>query len=397
MGMRFQPAEMLGRLPEQFFARLVGKVAAKIRAGYDVINLGQGNPDLPTPPHIVEALKKAADKPKLHRYSPFRGYGFLREAVAEFYRREYGVTLDPEREVAVLFGAKAGLVEISQCFLNPGDLALVPDPGYPDYWSGIAIAGGKMGRMPLAADNGFLPDYSMLSARQLERAKLMFINYPNNPTGAVASREFFRETVELAAKHRILVVHDFAYGAIGFDGHRPASFLEVPGAKEVGVEFYTLSKTYNMAGWRVGFAVGNESAIEAINLIQDHYYVSLFGAVQAAAAEALLGPQDCVKELVSTYERRRNTLIEKLREAGWEVQPPAGSFFCWLPVPKGYTSEAFADLLLERAHVAVAPGRGFGEHGEGYVRVGLLTDESRLAEAAERIARLGLFTPSLKG
>ena len=393
--MRFQPADMLGRLPEQFFARLVGKVAAKIRAGHDVINLGQGNPDLPTPPHIVEALKKAADKPKLHRYSPFRGYGFLREAVAEFYRREYGVTLDPEREVAVLFGAKAGLVEISQCFLNPGDLALVPDPGYPDYWSGIAIAGAEMGRMPLTAENGFLPDYSMLSARQLERAKLMFINYPNNPTGAVASREFFRETVELAAKHHILVVHDFAYGAIGFDGKKPVSFLEVPGAKEVGVEFYTLSKTYNMAGWRVGFAVGNESVIEAINLIQDHYYVSLFGAVQAAAADALLGPQDCVKELVSTYERRRNAFIGKLREAGWEVQPPAGSFFCWLPVPKGYTSESFADLLLERVHVAVAPGNGFGEHGEGYVRVGLLTDESRLAEAAERIARLGLFTHSV--
>jgi len=393
--MRFQPADMIGRLPEQFFARLVEKVAAKIRAGHDVINLGQGNPDLPTPPHIVEALKKAADKPKLHRYSPFRGYRFLREAVAEFYRREYGVTLDPEREVAVLFGAKAGLVEISQCFLNPGDLALVPDPGYPDYWSGIAIAGAEMGRMPLTAENGFLPDYSMLSARQLERAKLMFINYPNNPTGAVASREFFRETVELAAKHHILVVHDFAYGAIGFDGKKPVSFLEVPGAKEVGVEFYTLSKTYNMAGWRVGFAVGNESVIEAINLIQDHYYVSLFGAVQAAAAEALLGPQDCVKELVSTYERRRNTFIGKLREAGWEVQPPAGSFFCWLPVPKGYTSESFADLLLDRVHVAVAPGNGFGEHGEGYVRVGLLTDESRLAEAAERIARLGLFTHSV--
>ena len=393
--MQFQPADMLKRLPEQFFARLVGKVAAKIRAGHDVIILGQGNPDLPTPPHIVEALKKAADNPKLHRYSPFRGYGFLRRAVAEFYRREYGVTLDPEREVAVLFGAKAGLVEISQCFLNPGDLALVPDPGYPDYWSGIAIAGAEMGRMPLTAENGFLPDYSMLSARQLERAKLMFINYPNNPTGAVASREFFRETVEVAAKHGILVVHDFAYGAIGFDGKKPVSFLEVPGAKEVGVEFYTLSKTYNMAGWRVGFAVGNESVIEAINLIQDHYYVSLFGAVQAAAADALLGPQDCVKELVSTYERRRNAFIGKLREAGWEVQPPAGSFFCWLPVPKGYTSESFADLLLERVHVAVAPGNGFGEHGEGYVRVGLLTDESRLAEAAERIARLGLFTHSV--
>jgi aminotransferase len=389
--MRFQPADALGRLPEQFFARLVSKVAAAIRAGHDVINLGQGNPDLPTPPHIVEALKRAADDPKFHRYSPFRGYDFLKEAVAEFYLREYGVKLDPEREVAVLFGGKTGLVEISQCFLNPGDLALVPDPGYPDYWSGIAMAGAEMELMPLTAENGFLPDYSSISDRKLERAKLMFLNYPNNPTGAVASREFFRETVELAAKRGILVVHDFAYGAIGFGGRRPVSFLEIPGAKEVGVEIYTLSKTYNMAGWRVGFAVGNESVVEAINLIQDHFYVSLFGAVQAAAAEALLGPQDCVRDLVAVYERRRNAFIGKLRESGWNVQPPEGSFFCWLPVPEGFTSESFADLLLERAHVAVAPGIGFGKRGDGYVRVGLLTDETRLAEAAERIVRLGLF------
>ncbi|WP_124727886.1 pyridoxal phosphate-dependent aminotransferase [Staphylospora marina] len=389
--MQFQTADALKRLPEQFFARLVGKVTAAVRAGHDVINLGQGNPDQPTPPHIVEALKRAADNPEFHRYSPFRGHAFLKNAVCEFYRREYGVTLDPEREVAVLFGGKTGLVEIAQCFLNPGDTALVPDPGYPDYWSGIAMAGGRMEMMPLREENEFLPDYRSIPETVRKSAKLMFLNYPNNPTGAVASRDFFRDTVEWASEHGILVVHDFAYGAIGFDGKKPVSFLEIPGAKETGIEIYTLSKTFNMAGWRVGFAVGNPSVIEVINLIQDHYYVSLFGAVQAAAAEALLGPQDCVRDLVNLYERRRNAFIGTLRASGWDVKPPAGSFFCWLPVPEGHSSESFADLLLEKARVAVAPGIGFGNAGEGFVRVGLLTDESRLAEAAQRMTRLGLF------
>ncbi|MBB5323919.1 aminotransferase [Anoxybacillus tepidamans] len=392
----FAQSELLKSLPKQFFASLVDKVGKVIAEGHDVINLGQGNPDQPTPPHIVAALQKAAANPKYHKYSPFRGYSFLKEAVAAFYKREYGVTVNPEKEVAILFGGKAGLVEIPQCLLNPGDVVLVPDPGYPDYWSGVALARAEMAMMPLRAENGFLPDYRELKEDVSKKAKLMFLNYPNNPTGAIATKTFFEETVSFAEKHGICVIHDFAYGAIGFDGQKPISFLQAEGAKEVGIEIYTFSKTYNMAGWRIGFAVGNESVIAAINLLQDHLYVSLFGAIQEAAAVALLGSQQCVHELVSLYESRRNTLVHALREIGWNVTAPAGSFFAWLPVPTGWTSEQFADVLLEKAHVVVAPGIGFGEHGEGYVRVGLLTSEERLQEAAARIAKLNIFQRAVK-
>lgn len=385
---RFEQAEVMGKLPEQFFAKLVKKVSHYVAQGYDVINLGQGNPDQPTPSHIVEALKEGADNPDYHKYSPFRGHGFLKQAAADFYKREYGVQLDPEKEVAVLFGGKTGLVELSQCYLNPGDTALVPDPGYPDYWSGIAMAGAKMETMPLLAENAFLPNYASLEENVLKEAKLMFLNYPNNPTAGVATKAFFEETVGLAKKHDILVCHDFAYGAIGFDGQKPVSFLEVEGAKEVGIEIYTLSKTFNMAGWRVGFAIGNEQVIESINLLQDHFYVSLFGAVQHAAAAALNESQECVDELVATYEKRRNAFIGRLKENGWDVQAPQGSFFCWLRVPEGYTSESFADHLLEKAHVVVAPGIGFGKEGDKYVRAGLLSSEKRLIEAADRIAKI---------
>ncbi len=387
----FEQSEILRNLPKQFFASLVSKVNDVVAKGNDVINLGQGNPDQPTPQHIVDALKQAADQPKFHKYSPFRGHSFLKKAAAEFYQSEYGVELDPETEVAVLFGGKAGLVEIPQCLLNPGDIALVPDPGYPDYWSGVELARAEMAYMPLKKENAFLPNYSEIDSDTLEKAKVMFLNYPNNPTGAIATKEFFEETISFAKKHEICVVHDFAYGAIGFDGKKPISFLEMDGAKDIGIEIYTLSKTYNMAGWRVGFAVGNSSVIEALNLIQDHMYVSLFSPIQAAAAAALTESQACVKELVDKYESRRNAFIGALHDIGWDVIAPAGSFFAWLPVPEGYTSVSFADLLLEKAHVAVAPGIGFGEYGDGYVRVGFLTDEDRLVEAANRIKKLGLF------
>ncbi|RFB18143.1 pyridoxal phosphate-dependent aminotransferase [Bacillus sp. HNG] len=387
----FEQSEILRNLPKQFFASLVAKVNNVVAQGYDVINLGQGNPDQPTPKHIVEALKRGAEQPKFHKYSPFRGHSFLKKAATEFYQREYGVELDPDTEVAILFGGKAGLVEIPQCLLNPGDIALVPDPGYPDYWSGVELARAEMAYMPLKEENAFLPDYSELESETLEKAKVMFLNYPNNPTGAVATKEFFEETISFAKEHDICVVHDFAYGAIGFEGKRPISFLEIDGAKDIGIEIYTLSKTYNMAGWRVGFAVGNPSVIEALNLIQDHMYVSLFSPIQAAAATALTKSQDCVKELVDKYESRRNAFIGALQDIGWDVKAPAGSFFAWLPVPEGYTSISFADLLLEKAHVAVAPGIGFGEYGDRYVRVGLLTDEDRLVEAANRIKKLNLF------
>ncbi|MGB7999508.1 MAG: pyridoxal phosphate-dependent aminotransferase [Anaerobacillus sp.] len=388
---KFQTSDALNRLPEQFFAKLAGKVNRYLEAGYDIINLGQGNPDQPTPPHIIESLQSAAEKPEYHKYPPFRGQPFLKQAVADFYKREFGVEVDPDKEVAVLFGGKAGLVEVSQCLLNKGDVALVPDPGYPDYWSGVAMAEGDMQMMPLLEENNFLPDYGMISENKLKKAKLMFLNYPNNPTAAVATKEFFDETISFADEHDICVVHDFAYGAIGFDGKRPISFLESEGAKNVGIEIYTLSKTYNMAGWRVGFAIGNPSVIEGINLLQDHFYVSLFSGIQEAAAEALLGSQACVEELRKTYESRRNVLIEGLHEIGWNVTSPAGSFFAWLKVPESFTSEQFADFLLEKVQIVVAPGNGFGEYGEGYVRVGLLTSEEILKEAVERIKSLNLF------
>lgn len=385
------PASRMQHLPTQFFAQLVKKANARMSEGHDVINLGQGNPDLPTPDHIVQAMKTAVEKPIYHRYPPFSGFSFLKEAVAKRYLEDYQVKLDPETEVAVLFGGKTGLVEISQILLNPGDVCLVPDPGYPDYWSGVALAGAEMAMMPLTEANDFLPDYDAISSDALKRAKLMFLNYPNNPTSAIANAAFYEQTVEFAQRNQIVVASDFAYGAIGFDGHTPISFLQTPGAKEVGIEFYTMSKTYNMAGWRVAFAVGNAELIRLINLMQDHMYVSLFGAVQDAAAAALSGSQQCVDDLVHTYETRRNTLFDAMKSIGWEVTPSPGSFFAWLPVPSGYSSAAFADLLLEQANVVVAPGIGFGTHGEGYVRLGLLADHSRLQEAIDRIGKLNLF------
>lgn len=389
--MKFEQSNILNQLPEQFFAKLALTVHQYVKEGYDVINLGQGNPDKPTPKHIVQAMQNAVENVDFHKYSPFRGQRFLKEAIRTFYEREYGVSLDPNEEVAILFGGKAGLVEIPQCLLNPGDTVLVPDPGYPDYWSGVALAKAKMEMMPLVKENNYLPDYDMLSDRMKNDAKLMFLNYPNNPTGATATEAFFKETVQFAEKHNICVVHDFAYGAIGFDGEKPRSFLQTDGAKEVGIEIYTLSKTYNMAGWRIAFAVGNKSVINALNLLQDHLYVSVFSAIQEAAAVAITSSQSCVEELVHTYESRRKVLMTAVQNIGWEATPPSGSFFAWLPVAEGFTSESFSKYLLEKAHVAVAPGHGFGQYGEGYVRVGLLTEEERIKEAVNRVQALNIF------
>lgn len=385
--MTFRLADRIVRLPEQFFSGLTRRVAAFQSQGYDVINLGQGNPDLPTPPHIVEALREAVLDPATHRYPPFRGLPELKEAAADFYRRTYGVKLDPEREVAILVGGKTGLVEVAELYLEPGDVALVPDPGYPDYLSGIALAGAKPYPLPITASNGYVPDLESVPESVWERAKVWYINYPNNPTGAGVTTSFFEQAIAKAHRHGVLIVHDFAYGAIGYDDHRPPSFMQVEGARETGIEIYTLSKTFNMAGWRVAFAVGNPQVIEHINLIQDHYYVSIFSAVQRASVAALRGPDDGIESLRQTYQRRRDAFLGALRSAGMDVPAPLGSFFCWIPLPSGASSVAFAEALLEEAHVAVAPGRGFGEHGEGHVRVGLLAPEDRLIEAAERMAR----------
>ncbi|MGG2075573.1 pyridoxal phosphate-dependent aminotransferase [Lysinibacillus irui] len=385
-------SKKLQQLPPQFFAALVQKVNSALEEGRDVINLGQGNPDQPTPPHIIQALQEAADNPQNHKYSPFRGIAELRQAASNFYKREYNVDINPDTEVAILGGTKIGLVELPLTVLNPGDTMLLPDPGYPDYLSGVVLGDVNFEVMPLFAENNFLPDYHALPNEVKEKAKLLYLNYPNNPTGGTATLAFFEETVRFAKEHNIIVSHDFAYGAIGFDGNKPISFLQAEGAKDIGIEMYTLSKTFNMAGWRIGFAVGNADIIAAINLIQDHLFCSQFPAIQQAAAAALTASQECADELRATYERRRNVLIEEAQRIGWQVTAPKGSFFAWLPVPVGYTSEQFADLLLEKADIAVAAGNGFGQYGEGYIRVGLLVSEERLREAIHRIEQLQLFT-----
>ncbi|SEA05103.1 aminotransferase [Thalassobacillus cyri] len=387
----FPHSDMLKQLPEQFFAVLADRMEKAVAEGHDVINLGQGSPDKPTPPHVIKRLQEASEEIENHKYPPFRGKKNLLNAVAEFYQREYGVDIDPDTEVALLFGAKAGLVELPLSLMNPGETMLVPDPGYPDYWSGPAMANVPMHKMPLLEKNNFLPVYDDIPEDVKKASKMLLLNYPNNPTGAMASEEFFDETIEFAEKNDLCVVHDFAYGAIGFDGNRPVSYLERPGAKDIGIEIYTMSKTYNMAGWRIAFAVGNPSVIEAINIIQDHFYCSIFGAVQDAAAEALTASQDGVDELVELYEDRRKALVEGAREIGWNVAAPEGSFFAWLKVPEGYTSASFADMLLEEAKILVAPGIGFGEHGEGYIRVGLVLEKERIQEALDRIKKLNIF------
>lgn len=381
----------LKKLPPHFFTQLLNKIEKAVDEGRDVINLGRGNPDQPTPPHIIKALQEAAEDPATHGYSPFRGTLELKQAVAEYYLREYDVTIDPETEVAVLGGTKIGVVELPLAIMNEGELLLLPDPGYPDYLSGVSLADIRFETMPLLKENGFLPDYTALSESQKNDAKLMYLNYPSNPTGVTATSEFYEDTVAFAKEHDIFVLQDFAYGGIGFGDKKPISFLQTEGAKEVGIEMLSLSKMYNMAGWRVGFAVGNAEIVEALNVLQDHLFTSIFPAVQRAAIEALTGPQQCVEELVELYEKRLNVLLTECERIGWDVTAPTGSFFAWLPVPEGFTSETFADLLLDKADVAVSSGNGFGVYGEGYIRVGLLESEERLEEAVRRIEKLGLF------
>lgn len=391
--MEFKQSQLLNNLPKQFFANLVAKVNKKIAAGVDVINLGQGNPDKPTPDYIVKSAQQWVADPQTHKYSLFRGLPAFKQAAADFYHEKYGVRLDPEKEVVILGGSKIGLVELPWALMNPGDTYLLPDPGYPDYLSGAALGKVKFATVPLLAENKFLPDLDAIPEELAHRAKFFYLNYPNNPTGAVATPEFYRQLVAWAKKYQVGIISDFAYGAIGFDDQQPVSFMETPGAKEVGIEFYTFSKTFNMAGWRIAFAVGNPDMIEALNLIQDHLFVSLFPALQRTAIDALTAPQrdQAVAQIVGRYEKRRDAFITAAAKIGWQAFVPRGTFYAWMPVPAGYTSEEFADLLLDQAGVAVAPGNGFGTHGEGYVRIGLLLAPDRLVEAVERIGKLNLF------
>ncbi|ABB16059.1 MULTISPECIES: LL-diaminopimelate aminotransferase [Carboxydothermus] len=378
-------ATRVRNLPPYLFARIERLIAEKKEAGVDVISLGIGDPDTPTPKHIIEELYLAAQNPENHQYPSSVGMLSYRQAVAAWYARRFGVELDPKTEVVSLLGSKEGIAHISWCYVDPGDLVLVPDPGYPVYEGGTILAGGTTYKMPLKPENGFLPDLDSIPEEVARKAKLMFINYPNNPTGAVADLGFFEKVVHFAKKYEILVCHDAAYSEITFDGYRAPSFLEVKGAKDVGIEFHSLSKTYNMTGWRIGWAVGNAKAIDALGRLKSNIDSGVFQAIQYAGIKALEGPQDVVKELCDLYAQRRDLVIETLNKLGWNLSKPKGTFYIWAPVPKGFTSASFAEYLIEKAGVVITPGNGYGTNGEGYFRISLTIPTSRLKEALQRI------------
>ena len=386
----FEKAERLKKLPPYLFKEIDRKKSEVRARGVDIIDLGIGDPDLPTPPHIIEALKKAAEDPGNHRYPSYSGMGDFKEAVAKWYQERFGVELDPDTEVVSLIGSKEGIAHFPLAFVNPGDVALVPAPAYPVYHIATMFAGGESYFMPLLSENRFLPDLNAIPDKIISRARIMFINYPNNPTSAVADLEFFRKVVEFARNNNILVCHDAAYTEMAFDGYRPPSFLAADGAKEVGIEFHSLSKTYNMTGWRIGFAVGNREAIDGLGAIKSNIDSGVFQAVQMAGIEAIRGDQSCVRDMVQVYSRRRDLMVKGLQDVGFEVESPRATFYLWIKVPEGYTSSDLTERLLEDAGLVVTPGNGFGEPGEGYFRIALTQKRERLAEAVQRLKALSL-------
>jgi len=386
----FEKAERLKKLPPYLFKEIDRKKAEVRARGVDIIDLGIGDPDLPTPSHIIEALKKAAEDPANHRYPSYSGMGDFKEAVAKWYQERFGVELDPDTEVVSLIGSKEGIAHFPLAFVNPGDVALVPAPAYPVYHNATMFTGGESYFMPLLSENRFLPDLNAIPDKITSRARIMFINYPNNPTSAVADLAFFRKVVEFARDNNILVCHDAAYTEMAFDGYRPPSFLAADGAKEVGIEFHSLSKTYNMTGWRIGFAVGNREAIDGLGAIKSNIDSGVFQAVQMAGIEAIRGDQSCVRDMVQVYSRRRDLMVKGLQDVGFEVESPRATFYLWIKVPEGYTSAELTERLLEDTGLVVTPGNGFGEPGEGYFRIALTQKRERLAEAVQRLKAFSL-------
>ncbi|MDB9823461.1 LL-diaminopimelate aminotransferase [Deltaproteobacteria bacterium] len=382
-------AKRLKTLPPYLFREIDRKKAEVIAKGVDIIDLGVGDPDLPTPDLIIEAMKKATGDPLNHRYPSYSGMNKFRNAAAEWFMDRFGVALDPEKEVLSLIGSKEGIAHLPLAFIDPGDVALVPSPAYPVYNIATMFAGGESYFMPLTSDNNFLPDLDSIPPEIIDRAKLLFINYPNNPTAAVADIDFFNKVVEFAKKNELLVCHDAAYTEMAFDGYSPPSFLQADGAKEVGIELHSLSKTFNMTGWRIGFAVGNREAVEGLGAIKSNIDSGVFQAIQIAAIEGLRNYRSLVGNNMKIYSSRRDQMIDGLKESGLEVKSPKATFYLWVRIPDGYTSAQLAARLLETG-VVVTPGNGFGDPGEGYVRMALTQKDDRLTEAIERIKGLGL-------
>jgi LL-diaminopimelate aminotransferase len=384
-----KPAERIAQLPPYLFVEVTRKIAEKRARGEDVISLAIGDPDIPTPQHILRSLEDAARIPANHRYPESDGLPELRQSVARWYEKRFGVKLDPDKEVLPTIGSKEGIAHIAWCYIDPGDIALVPDPGYPVYSVGTMLAGGESHYLPLTRENNFLPDFDAIPNDVADRAKILWINYPNNPTAAVADLSFFEKTVEFARAHDIAVCHDGPYTEVAYDGYEPVSFLQAPGAIDVGIEFHSLSKSYNMTGWRIGMAVGNAEMIDALMRIKSNIDSGIFQAVQIAAITALDGPQDAIVEHNRIYQARRDRLVPVLREMGLEVDLPKASLYVWAKLPEGVVSGDYATRLIEMTNVVVTPGRGYGKAGEGFIRCSLTVPDEQLDRAIDRLLAVG--------
>ncbi len=387
--MQIQYAERIRTLPPYLFAAIDQMKREALAKGADLIDLSIGDPDIPTPKHIVEAMKKAVENPEHHRYPSYEGMLSYRQAVARWYKRRFNVELDPEKEVLSLIGSKEGIGHIPLAFIDPGDIVLVPSPGYPVYPVGTKFAGGIPYFMPLKEENYFLPDLKSIPKDICKKAKLMFINYPNNPTSADATSDFYREVIDFANKYNIIVCHDAAYSEVYYE-ERPLSFMEIEGAKDVGIEFHSLSKTYNMTGWRIGYAVGNREILAGLGKVKTNLDSGVFQAIQEASIVALDTDDSILKDIRDTFKDRRDILYDGLRSRGFEVRKPNATFYLWVKVPRGTNSIDFVGKLLKEAEVLCTPGVGFGEHGEGYIRFALTQSKERIKEAVERIGRLSL-------
>ncbi|MFH1783650.1 MAG: LL-diaminopimelate aminotransferase [bacterium] len=388
-----RPADKLMKLPPYLFGAINLLKQEAYKKKLDVIDLGMGNPDMPTPEHIVERLcDTISNHPSTHRYPQAKGMPKFRKSVASWFKKRFGVSLDPENEVLALIGSKEGVVHMCMAYLNPGDVALVPNPAYMGHFNGVILSGGEVSEMPLLEKNGYLPDLTKIPQKVAQRAKLMFLNYPNNPTTAVVEDlSFFKEVVKFAKKYDILVCHDNAYSELCFDDYVAPSFLEVPGAKDVGVEFFSFSKTYNMAGWRLGFAVGNADLVKPLERIKSYLDYGVFTPIQLSGVSAITSSQKCVKEIADRYKKRGEKLVDGLNKIGWKVPKPKATMYLWAPLPEKFKhmpSLEFAELLIQKTGIAVAPGIAFGKYGEGYVRMALVTHDNRFHDVILRLKKL---------
>ena len=385
--MKIEFSKRLKNLPPYLFVEIDKAKREARKQGRDLIDLGIGDPDLPTPGNIIEKLYQASKDPRNHKYALDQGMPVLRQAIADWYKRRFNVDLNPETQILPLIGSKEGIAHMPLAFVNRGEYVLSPNPSYPPYRGSAILSDGKVQDMPLLEKNNFLPDFKKIPLPARKKAKLMFLNYPNNPTGAIADAEFYRKAIDFASKYNIIIAHDAAYSEMSYDGYKPMSFLEVEGAKDTGVEFHSLSKTYNMTGWRIGWVCGNAQVVSGIAKVKSNIDSGIFSAIQIAGLEALSGPQEHIQKMRAIYQERRDVLCAGLKSIGWNFLKPEAAFYVWVSVPKGYDSRGFAALLLEKCDIVVTPGVGFGKCGEGYIRFALTVSKERVQEAIERIQK----------